>query len=252
MRLSARLTPTADVTARQRDALFALMERHYANVRRDVFDADLSAKPWVILVTDPATAELCGFSTQTLLDAVAGGRPVKALFSGDTIVDRNHWGDPALAHAWGRLALSLIDTLPGVELYWFLICKGYKTYRFLPLFFHEYFPRPDESTPAWVQTIIDALARTRFPEAYDAHAGIIRAGPSQYRLRQGLADVTPERLRDPNVRFFHERNPGHADGDELCCLAPLTRGNFTPAAYRVIGPEPLTPTGAQPDLCNRQ
>jgi hypothetical protein len=42
------------------------------------------------------------------------------------------------------------------------------------------------------------------------------------------------------VRFFIERNPGHARGDELCCLAPLTRENFTRAAYRTIGP----PTGS--------
>ena len=33
-----------------------------------------------------------------------------------------------------------------------------------------------------------------------------------------------------------------ANGDELCCLAPLSRANFTPAAYRVIGPEPVPAT----------
>ena len=78
------------------------------------------------------------------------------------------------------------------------------------------------------------------PDAYDAQAGVIRAGPWQYRLREGLADVTQERLRDAHVRFFHARNPGHERGDELCCLAPLTRANFTPSAYRVIGPEPVS------------
>jgi hypothetical protein len=250
MRLLARLTTTADVTPGQRDAMFALMDRHYANVRRDVFDADLVEKPWVILITEPASCELCGFSTQMLLDTAVNGRPIKALFSGDTIIDRSHWGDPALAHVWGRLALSLIDAHPNAELYWFLISKGYKTYRFLPLFFHEYYPRPDEPTPLWVKDVIDALASARYPDDYDAQAGVIRAGPSQYRLRQGLADVTPQRLRDADVRFFHQRNPGHDRGDELCCLAPLTRGNFTAAAYRVIGPEPVTPTIIQPDLCS--
>ena len=74
---------------------------------------------------------------------------------------------------------------------------------------------------------------------YDAADGVIRATPGQYRLRSGVADVTPERLRDPHVRFFHACNPGHTRGDELCCLAPLTQANFTPAAYRAIGPEPV-------------
>ena len=54
-----------------------------------------------------------------------------------------------------------------------------------------------------------------------------------------IVPLTRERLRDPHVRFFAERNPGHTRGDELCCLAPLTRAAFTSAAYRVIGPEPV-------------
>jgi len=238
MKLSARLAATADVSAVQRDALFALMEQHYDNVRRDIFEVDLAEKPQVILITEPG-GTLCGFSTQMLLDAEIDGRPVKALFSGDTIVHRQHWGDRALAHVWGRLALALIDAHPDTELYWFLISKGYKTYRFLPLFFREFYPRHDLPTPAWARAVIDALALSRYPDDYDARTGVIGTGPWQYRLREGLADVTPERLRDAHVRFFHARNPGHRRGDELCCLAPLTRGNFTPQAYRVIGPEPV-------------
>jgi hypothetical protein len=67
---------------------------------------------------------------------------------------------------------------------------------------------------------------------------VVRGGPGKDRLRPGVADLTPGRLRDPHVDFFARRNPGHPRGDELCCLAPLTRGNFTAAAWRVIGPEP--------------
>jgi hypothetical protein len=239
MKLKGLLVPTTALTEAQHAEMFALMERHYENVTRAAFSADLAEKHWVILLLDPRTEALCGFSTQRLLDVAVSGRPVKALFSGDTIVARDHWGDSALAHVWGRLALSLIDGLTGAELYWFLISKGYKTYRFLPLFFHEFYPRHDKPTPAWAGTAIDALGSYKFPGAYDPLAGVVRAGPGKDRLRRGVADLSPERLHDPHVRFFAERNPGHARGDELCCLAPLTRANFTAAAYRVIGPEPV-------------
>lgn len=237
MRLSALLAATADLSARQRETMLGLMERHYAGVERNLFERDLAEKPWVILISDPASGELVGFSTQMLLDVDAAGRPIKALFSGDTIIDRQHWGDQALAHVWGRLALSLIDSHPDAEFYWFLISQGYKTYRFLPVFFREFYPRHEAPIPDTAQTAIDALALTRSPHDYDPSTGVIRAGARQYRLREGLADVTPERLRDDHVRFFRECNPGHERGDELCCLAPLTRANFTPAAWRVIGPE---------------
>ena len=158
MRLAARLVSAAEVTPRQRDEMFLLMQRHYDNVHRQVFEADLAEKRWVILIGDPDTDRLCGFSTQSLRDVVVAGRPVKTLFSGDTIISREHWGDHALSHTWGRLALALIDAHPDAELYWFLISQGYKTYRFLPVFFREYYPRHDAETPAWARAILDAAA----------------------------------------------------------------------------------------------
>ena len=239
MKLNGRLVPVPHLTADQRDAMFALMDRHYDNVQRAIFEADLHEKQWVIQVCESASSRLCGFSTQRLLQIAVEGRQVLALFSGDTIIDRVHWGDQVLVHFWGRLALSLMDAHPDTEFYWFLISKGYKTYRFLPVFFHEFYPRYDVPTPARAQSIIDALARSRYPDEYDAAAGVIQASPCQYRLRAGIADITDDRLTDPHVRFFQTRNPGHARGDELCCLAPLTRANFTRAADRVLGPEPV-------------
>ncbi len=173
-----------------------------------------------------------------LLEVPISGQPVTALFSGDTIIDRAHWGDTVLTHVWGRLALSLMDERADSQLYWFLISKGYKTYRFLPVFFHTFYPHPGRPTPEGVRVILDGLARAKYPRNYDVARGVIRAGAGHDRLRAGVADITPQRLRDPFVRFFLERNPGHVQGEELCCLAPLTRANFTPAAYRVIGAGP--------------
>lgn len=234
MKLDGRLVARDELTPQLRDAMFALLERHYDNVTRDTFETDLAEKEWVILLFDPTSQALCGFSTQMRLKADVGGRVVTALFSGDTIIAREHWGDTALQHVGGKLAMSLADAQPGGDLYWFLISKGYKTYRFLPVFFHDFHPHPERPTRADVRAALDALAGRKFPGRYDADRGIVAAGPTGERLRPGVADVTPERMRDPFVRFFTERNPGHAAGDELCCLAPLTRDNFTPAAHRVL------------------
>lgn len=238
MSLHARLTPLDEVGPADREAMLRLMRRHYDNVSPEAFQGDLAEKRWAILVRATEAGELCGFSTQTVLEGVAGGTAFRALFSGDTIIDRAYWGDPVLARTWGRLALELIDGLVDRPLYWFLLSQGYKTYRFLPLYFHEFWPRHDAATPPEARDVVAALARTRYDEWFDASAGVVRAGPSQYRLREGVAELSAARLRDPHVGFFAAANPGHARGDELCCLAPLTRENFTRAAYRVIGREP--------------
>jgi hypothetical protein len=238
MKLQGRLVRVAGLSTDERGQMFALMDNYYEGVGLAAFGADLAEKDWVIQLFEPQTERLCGFSTQMLLRAEVAGRPVCALFSGDTIVARDHWGDTTLAHVWGRLALGLIGRLGPGELYWFLISKGYKTYRYLPLFFREFYPHYQAPTPTKTQAVLDALAHAKYPAAYDPSRGIIPACAGKERLRPGVADIGPERLRDPHVRFFDARNPGHAHGDELCCLAPLTRANFTPAAWRVIGPEP--------------
>jgi hypothetical protein len=233
MKLATRLVRVAEIDDHQREEMFGLMHRYYAGMTRCVFEADLREKEWVIQIIDAEADAIRGFSTQMLLHLEIAGRPVRALFSGDTIVDPRCWARHALAQTWGRLALSVIAREPRVDTYWFLIAKGYKTYRFLPVFFREFYPRFDAITPDWAAKLIDGLGAHKYPPAYAG--GIVRAGPSGCRLRDGVAAITPGRLSDPHVRFFAERNSGHARGDELCCLAPLTRENFTPAALRVIG-----------------
>lgn len=233
MRLETRVDHPYDLSSQERDAMFALMVRHYDHVVREVFEADLAEKQWVIRLWRPETGALCGFSTQMLLRASVDGRPIRALFSGDTIVDREHWGTSALPIAWGRLALELVDSYPNDEWYWFLICKGFRTYRFLSVFFEEFFPRYDRRMPDRVQQVLDRLARDKFPTAYDRAAGLVRAELTGYCLRGGIGEPFAGRS-DPHVDYFLARNPRYDRGDELCCLAPLSRANFSAAARRLM------------------
>lgn len=244
MTVQGRLQRIDELSQGERDEMFALMETYYENVVRSAFDADLGEKQWVILLTEPQGGAIRGFSTQMLLDAVVEGLHTRALFSGDTIVDREHWTHNPLTRIWGQLALSLIDAQDGPPLYWFLLSKGYRTYRFLPVFFRDFHPRHDTETPGWPSRLIDAFGSLKYPTSYDPRAGIVRAGPSGCRLHPGVAEITHRQLQDPHVRFFSERNPGHVRGDELCCIAPLTRENFRSAAWRAIG----TPSVATLDV----
>jgi len=232
--LISELVPVAELSAEQRHEMLALMARFYEGVSARMFADDLAEKEWVIRLSHPETGELCGFSTQMVLDQPVGSRRIKALFSGDTIVDERYWGEQGLVREAVRLAASLIDRWPDDELYWFLISAGYKTYRFLPVLFHEFFPCHDRTTPPEQQAVLDVLAGTKYPDRYDAEQGVIRASSEQYHLRAGVAEVTPERERNPHVRYFLKRNPGHTRGEELCCLARLTRANLTPAAQRFL------------------
>ncbi len=234
MTLTACILPPLELTLSDRDAMFALMDRHYANMSRVRFESDLAEKDWVILLVDDVSGGVCGFSTQALISPTVDGRQVRCVFSGDTIVDPEHWGSSALALAFGKLALHWIDTYPDEEVYWCLISKGFRTYRVLSVYFREFHPCHSAEMPSNLQSIISAVAEIKFPDRFDHERGIVKATSGSDRLRFELGEITPERLLDPNVRFFSQRNPGHADGDELCCIARMMRNNFSAAAERML------------------
>jgi hypothetical protein len=234
MKLHSSVIDIAHLTCSDRDTMFALMVSSYANMRRDRFDADLDAKQWAIVIRSPQTDRIVGFSTQVLLTDRVHHQIVHTLYSGDTVVDREHWGDPALASAWGNFALALIERHPDTPLYWFLTSKGFRTYRYLPLFFRTYFPRRRSQTPYWERATIDRLGTRIGGASYDAMRQLIVARPGKDFARRECVEPGRRVRTDPHVKFFIERNPNYHRGDELCCLAPLTRENFTRVAYRVI------------------
>lgn len=232
MSLLPSISAQQQLNGETRERMLDLHVRHFAEVRREQFMLDLAEKDWVILLRTRDGA-LAGFSTQKLLSLAIGDRTVRFLFSGDTIVDRAHWNTPYLAGCFGHLMLRLMDAHGPDGLYWFLISKGFRTYRFLPVFFNRFWPAPDRATPPEMAAILDGIAFHKFGPAYDRRAGIIRP-PDGDRLAPDLADIPAARRRDPHIAFFLARNPGFAQGDELACLAPIHPGNLNAYAQRVI------------------
>ena len=218
----SEVLPRAALTRRDRDAMFALYTRYFATTDRMTFERDLAEKEWVILLRDDdgADANIGGFST--LMRMRVGDATV--FFSGDTIVAKHRWGTFDLPRLWGR---HVFREAAG-NAYWFLISSGFRTYRFLPLFFRDFYPRDRAMKP-----LLDTIASAKFGDAYDPRTGVVRlATPAP--LRDGVSDPAP-RMNDPHVRFFVEANPGHAGGDELACLVRIGVDNLTPAGLRMIG-----------------
>lgn len=236
-RLSADVVPRDQVTASDREEMYHLLEAYFQNTSAQQFAHDLAEKDTVILLRDPEDARVVGFSTLMTIEITIENRNVIGFFSGDTIIAREHWGSSLLARLWITTVVGQADRIrqhaPDTLFYWFLISAGYKTFRYLPTFFVAYSPHPDLPSSAFDRQVVQTLAAKKFGDDYDADAGIVRLRCAS-ALRPGVADVTERRLRDPLVEFFVRMNPGHAQGDELACLVPISRSNLTPAGLRML------------------
>jgi len=228
-RLHGRVVDTRTLAASTREAMFTLLTSHFVGADRTTFERDLDEKSSAILLEDDA-GHLRGFSTMVAYESHASGRSVWVVYSGDTIVERAWWGTPALARTWVR-AVRQLAPVNARDVYWLLLTSGFRTYRFLPVFFRDFYPRYDRDTCV-EQELLSTLARERFGAQYDEESGIVRLTTPQV-LAPDLIALPEGRLTDPHVAFFLARNAGFVRGDELACLALIDDSNLTPAARRM-------------------
>jgi len=227
----------SSVTAQQalepaaRRQMLALLTTYFDGVTVDQFERDLHEKHWVLRIW--RGERLVGFTTVQLSSTTIDGAPVRVLCSGDTIMSPEAWGSPVLARAWIEMVRTLQQATPGERWVWLLLTSGYRTYRFLPVFWREFWPRHDADTPVEMQHTIAALAAARFGNLYDRTAGIVRFATPQ-RLRGTLAVVDAGHAADAHIAFFLAANPGHAEGDELVCVTELSNANLTAAGRRML------------------
>lgn len=237
--LAGTIHRPGELSLAQQTRMCGLLNDFFENVSQEQFEADLAEKEWVFVFSDRA-GTIQGFSTLMRLNIHVDGQPVVAVYSGDTIIHPDFWHEMELPKLWGKhvfaLAAEVHAQTPDAKVYWFLISSGYKTYRFLPVFFQTFYPSYRQPTPPHIQRTIHALARHKFGDQYDPDTGVIRFAASS-PLREGVAQVDERRLKNRDIAFFVEKNPGHAAGEQLACLVEIDLANVTSAGMRMLGIE---------------
>jgi len=214
------------MTTEQTDTMYAIMEVYYGNTSYNAFIGELKKKRDVVLLLDEQGI-IRGFTT---LAVFPYDEQTQLLYSGDTIVEKEYWGRHNLSQAWINNAMLYAEDFDGVT-YWFLLSKGYKTYKYLNTFFNVYYPRVDTETPTNIQHIIDTFAKQQYGEKY--RNGVWIAGND---FLKDEYDFTGEAAkRDKSTAFFLEKNPGYMNGDELICLCEISVNNLNKVGRRVLG-----------------
>jgi hypothetical protein len=229
-RLACRILDIAEIPRSVLRDLFGLFSKHYDDVDLRRFESDLGAKDFALVLEDQGRP--VGFTTVKLLDFDWRGESITVLYSGDTIVDRRFWGQQELARSWLAQIGRLARRQPGRRMMWFLIVKGHRTYRYLPVFAREFVPTDAPGDLGALSELRDAIAVAMFGSQFDPASGTVRFTTPHGRLRSEFAEPTARELKLPGVDYFLTANPGFRDGDELACLCELSPDNMRPKARR--------------------
>jgi len=233
MGMKIEIAERRKVSPEELDQMYAVFSRYYANANRSRFESDLEKKDWVIQLRNHQ-GWLVGFSTLQLYRHSGELDAVMVLYSGDTIIDRAYRRDGSLAGAFGHILLRCIEDFPNLPIYWLLTSKGPRTYRFLPVFFRNFYPAYNHKMPEGTGKLLDEIAFQKFGTHYCPESQVVSHGGERDRLADPNQDSRLLARDDPHIRFFVDRNPGYVGGDELVCLAEISKRNLNSRANRVI------------------
>lgn len=231
-RLTTRVRGRETLLESEIDAMFALYGSYYDGTTVEIFREDLAGKSHVLMLESEGA--LRGFSTLAVIDFEFEGAANRAIFSGDTIIDHQFWGEQELVRAFCRFAGALRAEAPALPLFWLLISKGYRTYRYLETFAHDYQPHHSREPSREARARLETLARRKFGASFDAAAGLLRFPESRGQLKSRWAEVRDPLQQHPAVHYFLERNPRFHAGEELVCLTELATENLRSFARRAF------------------
>jgi hypothetical protein len=231
--LVSAVVERAELSEAEIVAMWQLYAGYYDGTAEQLFRSDLAKKSHVLLSRD-VEGEIQGFSTIELDRQIFDGREIGVVFSGDTIIDHRYWAKNDFAFCWIRFASTLYQANPELPLYWLLIVKGHRTYRYMSVFGKRWYPAPGWDTPASVQRLMDQLASERFGDAWNPETGLLHFEKSQGHLKPEWAEVPEAARRRKEVAFFLERNPDYDRGDELVCLCEISLENMKPLTKRIF------------------
>ena len=224
--------PVSECTSDELAACFELLSQLFLGVTWENFVRDLEEKDEVMLLRDAETGAIGGFSTVTALEIAVRGEPVPVVFSGDTAVLPEYRTSFALGQELARCFHRAYERHSGRPVSYVLISKGWRTYKIMPFFFREFFPRHDAETPPFESALIDAFGESRYPDRYAD--GVIRfAGEPAPRVRPESVDAVPVK-GDPHTEFFLRANSRYLEGDELVCAARIHPTNYTARLSRLL------------------
>jgi hypothetical protein len=230
------IVPVSSLDGQEIADMARLYLDHYDGGSEALFRRDLLEKSEVHLVfaVQENGEELIGFSSFLHYRADWQGRTIRVVYSGDTIIHPQHWRQQNLAFESIAYLGKLQRQRPDMPLYWFLLVKGHRTYKYMPVFCKRFFPNRAEPENADLKALADHLAGARFGTDYDPRAGIVRFPVSHGHLKPTLAEISERERNKPDTRFFLERNPGYRLGHELVCLCELKEENLRSLAARIF------------------
>jgi len=221
-KLSCRFFRIHDISIPKMLEMHAVFSQYYHNADLATFIQDMNKKSGVFILKDKTAGRIVGFSTWNEVEIDYRGKKAIGVFSGDTIVEKEYWGNKAMHTAFAIKMLSTKLLNPSTHVFWLLISKGYKTYLLMTNNFQRFYPRHDQHDVE-LEGLVDQYCNKLYPDYYQADSRILDFGDGYHALKSDVAAITSSMCAEnDNIRFFNERNHEWRRGTEMPCIGEVS------------------------------
>ena len=229
---SIEVQAVAQIAPRTWDEIWGLTQAYY-DTDRSFIEARLKAHQRLGLFRSRRGGEMVGMASVDVYPEAFHGRELAVIFTSHVLLREEYRGHNLIQKLGLRVFLQARLRYPLRPIYWFFDTFSYKSYLLLSRNMRDYWPRHDQPTPERERALMAHLAERMYGEDWRPAQGIVaRSGRKQ--LRPETAPLLADAPNAPDLEFFARTNPGHAEGDMLVCLCPLSAANWLGIAQRAL------------------
>lgn len=230
--VTIEVLPTAAIQSRTWDEIWELTREFY-DTQRSYAEGKLQQQRETVLFRTRCDRTLVGMASVNVAPIVHRGRKLVVIHTSHVLLRERYRGLNLLQQSGFRAFLRARLRFPLRPIYWFFDTFSYKSYLLLPRNFRDFWPRHDQPTPDSERALINELAAHYYGRDWRPGQGIVeRSGHKKLRAR--TAPLEHGDSADLSLAFFARANPGHAEGDMLVCLCPLSLPNWISLGVRAI------------------
>ncbi|TGL55100.1 hypothetical protein EHQ59_05695 [Leptospira kemamanensis] len=230
LNLDCKIVSPESLIDSQIQQMYSLMEENYLGMEFPSFCSDLMEKTKVFLFHKEETIQ--GFTTLKLKTQEIENQTIQIAYSGDTVLSKKFRGTLSIPIYWGRYMLEV--SKEEIPLYWLLTSKGFRTYRYLSVFFKVFYPNPLIENES-LKRYRDLIASLQFGEEFNKQTGILKRKKQVQTIRDlDSEEIAITHTKDPYIQYFVSQNKNYHLGEELVCLAPFSKSNIIPIIYRYL------------------
>ncbi|HKT00457.1 MAG TPA: hypothetical protein VJT31_13065 [Rugosimonospora sp.] len=180
-----------------------------------------------------AGGRLVGIGAIDMFDVVHAQRTVTIIHGANAAFVDETRGQGYVHRVAFRYFLRAKRAHPRRPVYAAFSTHSWRSYLSLARSFRRFWPHRAVTLPAWEAGLYAQVGVRLDGDLFDPATGVAHRAAGR-RLRPDVAEIPARLADDPDIRFFLARNAGHASGDGLLCLVPLTPANWVAAMRRIV------------------